>query len=61
MGGRIEMVSGKFGGKTLRAEGNGNFLTILKRQIDDSWKIAMDCFNHTTPLVRAGETSDVPE
>lgn len=28
----------------------GKFLTILRRQADGSWKIAVDCFNHDAPL-----------
>jgi ketosteroid isomerase-like protein len=27
----------------------GKFLTILEKQIDGSWKIAVDCFNHNPP------------
>lgn len=36
------------GGDT--SEGTGNFLTILQRQIDGSWKIAIDCFNYNAPI-----------
>lgn len=28
---------------------NGKFLTILEKQADDSWKIAVDCFNSDLP------------
>jgi uncharacterized protein (TIGR02246 family) len=35
----------KEGGNTI--EGKGKFLTILQRQIDGSWKIAVDCFNYS--------------
>ena len=38
----------KAGGDTI--EGNGKFLTILQRQIDGSWKIAIDCYNYDAPL-----------
>ena len=27
----------------------GNFLTILAKQADGSWKIAIDCFNYDAP------------
>lgn len=37
----------KEGGDSL--EFKGKFLTILRKQADDSWKIAIDCFNHDTP------------
>lgn len=33
----------KEGGETI--SGTGKFLTILTRQTDGSWKIAVDCFN----------------
>jgi len=36
-------VTPKDGGDTLVL--NGNFLTILEKQNDGSWKIAIDCFN----------------
>ena len=29
---------------------SGNFLDILEKQVDDSWKIAIDCRNYTMPL-----------
>ncbi len=29
--------------------GSGKFLTILKKQADGSWKIAIDCFNENAP------------
>lgn len=32
------------------AEGTGKFLTILEKQADGSWKIAIDCFNYNMPL-----------
>jgi uncharacterized protein (TIGR02246 family) len=38
----------KGGGKT--TEGMGKFLTILQKQDDGSWKIAIDCFNFDAPL-----------
>jgi uncharacterized protein (TIGR02246 family) len=38
----------KEGGKT--TEGSGKFLTILEKQVDGSWKIAIDCFNFNAPL-----------
>ena len=38
----------KEGGKT--TEGSGKFLTILEKQVDGSWKIAIDCFNFDAPL-----------
>ena len=37
------------GGDT--SEGTGKFLTILQRQVDGSWKIAIDCFNYNAPNV----------
>lgn len=30
-------------------KGTGKFLTILERQVDGSWKIAIDCFNYNAP------------
>lgn len=36
-------VTPKEGGDTLELQ--GSFLTILEKQDDDSWKIAIDCFN----------------
>ncbi len=38
----------KEGGETTK--GSGKFLTILKKQLDGSWKIAVDCFNFNAPL-----------
>lgn len=38
----------KAGGDT--AEVRGKFLTILEKQVDGSWKIAIDCFNYDAPL-----------
>ena len=38
----------KDGGKT--TAGNGKFLTILQKQGDGSWKIAIDSFNFDAPL-----------
>ena len=29
----------------------GKFLTILKKQVDGSWKIAIDCFNNDAPSI----------
>jgi uncharacterized protein (TIGR02246 family) len=37
----------KSGGETLRF--TGMFLTILKKQMNGAWKIAVDCFNVNTP------------
>ncbi len=39
----------------LKEKGNsievkGKFLTVLRKQIDGTWKIAIDCFNYDTPL-----------
>lgn len=42
------VITPKEGGDTL--EGKGKFLTILQRQIDGSWKLAVDCFNYDAPL-----------
>jgi uncharacterized protein (TIGR02246 family) len=33
-----------------KIEGNGKFLTILQKQIDGSWRIAIDCFNYDAPF-----------
>ncbi len=30
--------------------GTGKFLTILKKQADGAWKLAVDCFNFDAPL-----------
>lgn len=27
----------------------GKFLSILEKQVDGSWRIAIDCFNYDTP------------
>jgi uncharacterized protein (TIGR02246 family) len=32
------------------AEVRGKFLTVLEKQVDGSWKIAIDCFNYDAPL-----------
>lgn len=37
----------KAGGDTV--ELRGKFLTILEKQADGSWKIAIDCFNYSPP------------
>lgn len=37
----------KEGGDSLEIK--GKFLTILRKQVDGSWKIAIDCFNSDTP------------
>ena len=37
----------KAGGDTI--ELSGKFLTILEKQADGSWKIAIDCFNYSPP------------
>ena len=37
----------KEGGEAIT--GSGKFLTILKKQADGSWKIAIDCFNDNAP------------
>ena len=42
------MMTPKEGGDKI--EGNGKFLTILQKQIDGSWRIAIDCFNYDVPL-----------
>jgi len=42
------VMTPKCGGDPI--QGSGNFLTILRRQIDGSWKIAIDCFNYDAPL-----------
>ena len=34
-------------GETIK--GTGKYLTILERQVDGSWKIAIDCFNYNAP------------
>jgi len=40
-------------------QGSGNFLTVLHRQIDGSWKIAIDCFNYNEPLQENGQDMEV--
>jgi uncharacterized protein (TIGR02246 family) len=42
----FEMVP-KDGGETRRY--SGKFLDILEKQVDGSWKIAIDCHNYHTP------------
>lgn len=42
------VMTPKEGGDRTRVQ--GKFLTILRRQPDDSWKIAVDCFNYDAPL-----------
>lgn len=37
----------KAGGETIYID--GKYLTILKRQVDGSWKISRDCFNSNVP------------
>ena len=37
----------KEGGETMRH--SGKFLDILEKQVDGSWKIAIDCHNYSTP------------
>ena len=44
----------KQGGET--TNGSGKFLTILEKQGDGSWKIAIDCFNYNTPLDFCGHS-----
>jgi uncharacterized protein (TIGR02246 family) len=41
-------ITPKEGGKT--TAGTGKFLTILHKQDDGSWKLAIDCFNFDAPL-----------
>jgi uncharacterized protein (TIGR02246 family) len=38
----------KEGGETTRL--SGKFLDILEKQVDGSWKIAIDCHNYNEPL-----------
>ena len=38
----------KEGGDSMGSK--GKFLTILRKQVDGSWKIAIDCFNYDAPL-----------
>ncbi len=40
-------MSPKEGGKTKSCF--GKFLDILEKQVDGSWKIAIDCHNYDTP------------
>lgn len=40
----------KEGGETRRYA--GSFLEVLRRQIDGTWKIAIQCFNYDAPLWR---------
>jgi uncharacterized protein (TIGR02246 family) len=46
-GSRVFIKTPKEGGEPI--EGTGKFLTILHRQIDGAWKIAIDCFNSNAP------------
>jgi ketosteroid isomerase-like protein len=41
--------------------GSGKYLTILEKQIDGSWKVAVDCFNYNAPLGSVGEAPKEPE
>lgn len=41
----------KKGGKTTKID--AKYLTILERQADGSWKIAIDCFNYNVPPTKA--------
>ncbi len=40
-------LTAKSSGKTIHVD--GKFLTILKRQMDGSWKLYRDCFNSNVP------------
>ena len=40
-------ITPKVGGETTR--NSGKFLDILEKQIDGSWKIAIDCHNFNAP------------
>jgi uncharacterized protein (TIGR02246 family) len=40
-------ITPKEGGETRSY--SGKFLDILEKQVDGSWKIAIDCHNHNTP------------
>lgn len=40
-------------------QGSGKFLTVLHRQIDGSWKIAVYCFNYDMPLGEKGQDMKV--
>lgn len=42
------VMTPKEGGDSTEAK--GKFLTILQKQIDGSWRIAVDCFNYDAPL-----------
>jgi ketosteroid isomerase-like protein len=42
----------KEGGGTRRW--SGKFLDILEKQVDGSWKIAIDCHNYDAPSQREG-------
>lgn len=46
--GSIKEMKHKEGGDSIK--GNGEFSTIVQRQIDGSWKITIDCFNYDAPL-----------
>lgn len=41
------ILTPKAGGETIDID--GKYLTILKRQVDGSWKIFRDCFNSNVP------------
>ena len=45
--GLLKEVMPKEGGDSIKV--NGEYSTILQRQIDGSWKIAIDCFNYDAP------------
>jgi len=38
---------------------NGKFLTILRKRIDGSWKILVDCFNYNKALEKSELCSDL--
>lgn len=42
------VITPKEGGDSMGS--NGKFLTILRKQIDESWKIVIDCFNYDAPF-----------
>jgi len=42
------VMTPKSGGELI--QGSGKFLTVLHRQIDGSWKIAVDCFSYDGSL-----------
>jgi ketosteroid isomerase-like protein len=51
---RIERTRYDAQGRRDTSEGSAEFLTILEKQIDGSWKIAIDCFSFSAPLGRIG-------